>query len=178
MEVVIEIALAGALAACAVPLSKEIGAVRSQADFERTIAAKNQQIILRSTGGIDVSGRLVYEVLPQNAKRFVIFGLRHSTLQEDVRLWSAAVALLATEPDVHVIGYCDGAACAESVTNANQSLDFTIIAYGEAAAVQAVLNADAQGNLLVSDGRMMPLRQIRWRIPGQVAANIVKEVLR
>lgn len=178
-ELAIELALVVALAVCGVRLSAELEFVRRRARVELALAGDNQLLVLRSASGIDVSGKFISAALPTRVERLAVFGLRRSSLGDDLRVWGAVQAQLGKAGTVHFVGFCDGTDCAESVRRLRRGLvPFPVLAYGEATAVQAVVNADAYGRMLLLDRKMRLLRQIEWRTPGYDARAISDEVLR
>lgn len=177
-DVIANTVLAGVLAASALFLNEQASGLRTQANFERSLQRSNQELSAISTTGIDATGRVMFEVLPPDARRFVLFGLHRSTLEADLLFWRSVGDLLASQSGVYLIGYCDSSVCAEDARNSHRSAGFSVIAYGEPATVQAVLNADAEGAALVGDGKMMPLRRAPWRGRSASPANVVLDVLR
>jgi hypothetical protein len=177
-RMIAQIVLIATLYVCGASLVKDIQKLRSEAANERWLAESNKRLRVNSAAGIDTSGRVVYEVLPDGVKRIVVFGLRHASVHADTELWSEATGLLAKERAVHVIGYCDGTSCVDYLKHTIPLPPFTIIAYGQAAAAQAVVNADEQGAFVLLDGRARELRRVSWRRPALRAAEIVREVLK
>jgi hypothetical protein len=171
----VQLALIGVLAVCAMSLGKQLDATRSGITIERSRAAINERVRLTSIAGVDVRGT-VRETLPEQAKRFVVPGFRSSTIDQDISLWTAVAALLADEPDIHIIAYCDDARCAEAASKLPPSPRFTVIRYGEPSNSQAVLYADGRGDCFVLSPEMKTLRRIAWRTPGRVAEDIAREV--
>ena len=178
-----EVVILAVLTIIALLLNKEHRSLQLKAEFEKNYVIDNQQKVLRSIAGIDVAGRLVSEIIPSRTGRFVAFALRHSTLQNDIDVWKTVNILLAKEPanillDIHLVGYCDGTLCAESVSNnAGQQLGFPVIVYGDLMSTQAIYNADAEGNCLVIEPRRLT-REIRWRNPDLTVACIVQEIIK
>jgi hypothetical protein len=177
LETFATLVLVGALGAGTLPLIGGLRSLKREVSAEHAYADVRQaQFVPTSTSGVDVWGQLRYERLPANAKRFVLFGLRHATLREDLRFWEEISSRLAAESSVHLVAYCDGGACARAV--ARQKVAFAVMQYGEAVTVQAVLNADATGQSILADGSMRPLRPVSWRASKGVVEEIVKEVLK
>jgi hypothetical protein len=180
LETIAAAVLVGALAAGTLPLMKAFRGLRSQIRQEHISAdITRQNLIVRSIRGVDVSGRPRFELQPAKAKRFVLFGLRSATVSEELRIWDSLASHLVNEPNVYLIAYCDGVACASAVSRTHPSSTLAVLAYGEPITVQAVLNADAKGQFLVVDGALRPLRSVSWRGPDRGTLDILaREVLK
>jgi hypothetical protein len=163
--VVVEAALVAALAVFGVRLASEARALDRKSDVMKSQVSSNWGIVLQSVTGIDVSGHLVGDVIPPGTKRFVVFGLRGATLQQDLNFWISAAALLAKDGGIHFVGFCDDEPCADGVRHLAQPLSFPVIAYGEASGSQAVINADAEGNCILLSGGLATAGKVSWRRP-------------
>jgi hypothetical protein len=127
--------------------------------------------------GIDVSGQMVNKIIPPGTKRFVVFSLRGTTLEHDLNFWGGLATLLQKESGIRLVGFCDTSACVEGVGHLSQSLRFPVIAYGDAGASQAVLNADAQGDLILLSGALETISKVRWRGEDVTPASVTRLVL-
>jgi hypothetical protein len=170
-----QLLLIGVLAACAMSLWTQLAATWSGIAVERSRAVTTERLELASIAGIDVHGT-IRDALPDRARRLVITGFRSSTFDQDIRLWTTVVSLLADEPDIHVIAYCDDAPCANAARARSSVPRFTVMRYGEASSSQAVLYADGRGECLVLSPDMKTLRRVTWRAPGTLAEDIAREV--
>lgn len=175
--VAVEAALIAVLAVYGIRLGREARTLNSQADGFKEIAMTSGNIVLRSLAGIDASGQMVNNVIPPGTKRLVVFSLRGRTLEQDLHFWSSAASLLSKESGVRLVGFCDTSACAQAVRDLYQSLSFPVIAYGEANALQAVLSADEQGNLILLSGALQPLGKVRWRGEDVTPSSVSRLVL-
>lgn len=174
MATIVQLVLIGILAYCGVSLRTQFDKTRSGIRIERDRAAMTQQVVTSVTG-IDVSGKL--RAAPaQGPTRFVVAGLRASSADEDLRVWTSVAELLKTDPAIHIIGYCDERGCADKALAMSPSLPLTVMRCAEAANGQALLRADAQGESLVLDRDMKTIKRIAWRSPRKAPAEIVREV--
>src|ERR1022692_2004117 len=176
IEVVIEAALVAVLAVYGVHFATEARTLNSEADELRGILA-NGSTQIRSIMGIDVSGQMVNKIIPPGTKRFVVFSLRGTTLEQDLNFWGGLAALLPKESGIRFVGFCDTTACAQRVGHLYESLSFPVIAYGDAGASQAVLNADAQGDLILLSGALETISKVRWRGEDVTPASVTRLVL-
>jgi len=177
-EVLLEIALIAVLAVFGVRLSKEIRALDSRAIVQQSRAVSSERSAIYSLTGINPSGQVINRLIPPGTKRFVVFGLRGVTIQEDLNFWSGVDALIPPSSGVRLVGFCDGNVCANALQSSPHSSTFPVIAYGDATGSQAIVYADAQGSFILLDGGLKPLSRIKWRSSELVPADIVRQVLR
>jgi hypothetical protein len=108
----------------------------------------------------------------------MVFVLRGASIREDLDFWRTVEILLPRDAKIVLIGYCNGDDCVNAVKRDGRLPKFPIIAYGETAGSQALLNADTQGSFLFLEHDSYKLNPIRWRDQGQTPQNIAHEVLR
>jgi hypothetical protein len=173
--VVVQVALIGMLAVCATSLRKQLDATRSGIAIERSRAGITERVRLTSIAGVDIHGD-VRETGPEGAKRIVVTGFRAATVDRDISFWTAVAALLADEPDIHIVAYCEDARCANAAREMRPSWRFTVMRYGEASNTQALLYVDGRGDGFVLGPEMKTIRRIAWRTPGTLAEDIAWEV--
>lgn len=140
---------------------------------QEAIEASGQLLFTNATG-IDIGGNRVDPAQIPNTNRCMAFLLRNTSLRADLNFWDNVASLLPKGSGVRLIGYCDGSACVEGVKNDLRLADFPVIAYGDVVDSQALLNADAAGNFLLTDIHHQP-RSIEWR--GLGPASVVRSVL-
>jgi hypothetical protein len=176
-ETLVETVLIVVLAVYGVHLARELRGLTSETARRRSfVSSASDNLALQSVNGIDVFGQLVNKVVPVGAKRFVIFGFRNSTLQDDVRFWSDAARLLPADGSVRLLAYCDGTPCVDTVKHSYQSLGFPVVAYGEPGSLQAVSAADTKGNCIVLSAGLMTVGKVLWRQPNTNPSDVVRLV--
>jgi len=178
LDLLARIVVIAALAAGISPLRNAIKRIKTDAANERRSSSRAVNPAATSAMGIDVWGRLRFQTLPSDARRFVLFAVRQSSLSADLLLWEQVASRLPRERGVYLVGYCDNSACVNSISGADHKPTFSVLAFGEPAALQAVLSADGKGESLLATGGMRPLRRFKWRTPEPTADNILNEVLK
>jgi len=176
-EVIARVVLIGVLCVSGMSLRDQLSAAMSRVGVERARVGISDRLGVTSISGIDVWGQQAYKKPPADATRILVCGVRGATARQDITRLTSVSALFSERPDVHLVGYCDGRACAQAVRQDRLPLPFTVLAHGEVIPSQAVLSADAKGNCILLDGKLAGLRTVAWRASVKTAAELAKEIL-
>lgn len=158
-----EALLAVALAALGAKLATRVAHEVRAAEVRQAIRAANGREALRAVGGVDPWGRLVHEIPPAGAVRFVAFLLRAQSIESDLQFWNRVASLLPPGRGVRIVAYCDGALCDAKVRARGEPAAFPVIAFADAVDGQAVINADEDGQLLLLDPNTHAVEKRFWR---------------
>lgn len=153
---------------------KDIMVLRKHQIAQDSIAKSNDSIILRRVSGIDIFGAPAGSLSP-GIKRDVIFLLRYESLVGDLEFWRKVSVKLNSHSEIKVIGYCDNSQCVDSIKT-SPNPPFTVLAYGEADGVQAVVNADKNGDAILKENGKVMTTMVSWRKNGLHPEDIAQEV--
>jgi len=157
-------------------LGKDIMTLKRLREKEAIMAHSNTDLLYDQPSGIDVFGKhLVASSF--GTKRNVVFLLRNDSLHDDLNFWRHVAALLDTHKEIGLVAYCDGERCVDSIRKM-QTLAFPVMAFGEATAIQALVNADSDGNAIVKDVGTQKELKVSWRAAGYSPQMIAQEVVR
>lgn len=130
-------------------------------------------ISLETLGGIGLDGEPVAPALSERS-RVVLFLLRSGSAAKDLKFWNKAAEIMSGAPWLQFRGYCEGTACNEAARSLNE---FLVYRAGGIRTLEAVLQADAQGEaLVVTAANKQVVRAIPWRrqeSPAQADREIV-----
>lgn len=138
------------------------------------LASGNNTIPLVDAGGIDIGGKHITNS-SHSAARSVVFLLRSYSLVSDVAFWDSVSYQIARRSDIELIGFCDGNQCVKDVRRA-RSRAFPVIACGNARDIQAVLNADANGQAYILEQGRPSITKVAWRVTGSTVQKVVEEI--
>jgi len=156
-------------------LAQDIGRLRAGRTRLADIAAVNLRLAYRRPAGVAIDGTLVAPAPDQN--KYVAFLLRGQSLQHDLDFWIRAKKLMDSRQDIGLFGYCDSQQCVDAIRKL-QPLSFPVLAYGEAAGIQAVVNEDVRGRAILQIvGKASPL-EIAWRDPRVSPEDAVQGAIR
>jgi hypothetical protein len=130
-----------------------------------------------SDSGIDISGKMIHSILPSGSDHTLVFILRGSSIHADLAFWDKVQADLTKRAHVHLVGYCDGDICTNSIRAQYKSLEFPVVSYGEIGSSQVLFSADRQGNCLLLGKEWGDIKRIKWRGPEQTPTGILKKGL-
>ena len=142
--------------------------------LERSAIDLNQRLRLLDGRGVGVQGDHIDLGPHAKGEKLVAFLLRQETLLEDLKFWREVGRRLAPFSRVRLLAYCDGTACARTVTAHLVDGDFRVIAYGEVVGSQAVFNADLQGRFVIA----REPAGVPWREPGIRPADVAEGLRR
>ena len=105
----------------------------------------------------------------------VAFLLRHDTLDSDLRFWNEVKSHLSelNLNTVKLTAYCESARCAETIRANPDIAHFTVLEYGNATDMQAVIGADAAGEFCL---RGKGAEKINWRNRTKTPRDIVNSI--
>jgi hypothetical protein len=152
--------------------------IKQRSQIEMATAASNHKLVFLSEAGIDVSGKFVFPLPPPGAERTIIFLLRGTSIKADLDFWRSVQSLLPRRAGLRLVGYCDGDNCADFVRNNPEQADFPVIAYGEIAGSQALVNEDEQGYSILRSERWFRSKHVKWRALEESPRSVVEEALR
>ncbi|MDR3578190.1 MAG: hypothetical protein P4L50_30375 [Anaerolineaceae bacterium] len=146
-----------------------------------TMAAKDTTrsssgLIFQSEEGIDVFGSRIHHAPPPAVTGTVAFVLRGDSIRADLKFWRKVKALLPNNGRIRLVGYCDGMVCRDTVKKAVGGRDFPVIAYGEIASSEALIDADAQGNCILLHEEWPLPKSLTWRATGVTPEKVAQEV--
>jgi len=140
-------------------------------------ALARDDVAYGESSGVSVVGTAIHAPALSRGTDMV-FVLRHKSLQNDLSFWQQVKAAMGAEKLVGLVGYCDSQLCVEDVRTMAPP-PFPVLAYGEAASIQAVMDADVHGLALVIKGAVgRSVSRIHWRKPGTTPQAVVQEALR
>jgi len=130
----------------------------------RAIESYNR-LVFSDGAGIDVMGNKVDSVFTgetDETERYVAaFLLRNESLKDDLKFWNEVGSRL---PELGIVvrltAYCENDRCIEAVRKNPDMARFTVLEYGGAVDMQAVIGADAAGEFWL---RGNGSKRIKWR---------------
>ncbi len=154
-------------------------ASRVQADYRvlRQVRAQLRVVSrppghLGSASGYDVRGRRV-DLQVDAPRRLVAFVLHGANVRAEAERWSS-VAGEAHARGVALLGFCDGALCAEELRH-GVAADFPVIAEGSLLAERALAEYDRRGEVVAADGATLA---VTGTMPAPLTRAEAREVLR
>jgi len=125
---------------------------------------RNNSLVFMDGVGIDVMGNIVDSVfaLEDNAikRRVAAFLLRYDSIDDDLKFWNEVNRHLAGLDTVRLMAYCENSRCVDVIRKNPDVAHFTVLKYGEAIDMQAVIGADLTGEFWLRGDRS---RKINWR---------------
>jgi len=124
----------------------------------------NNTLVFSDGSGIDIQGNIidsVFEPESYEIKRSVAaFLLRYDSLDADLTFWKEVNSYL-TEPDaVRLTAYCENDLCIKAIKNKPDLSYLTVLEYGEAIDMHALIGADSNGEFWFRENRA---GKIKWR---------------
>lgn len=157
-------------------LGHDVITLKREQEYQARTAHINLSIAYIQPSGIDIYGKQVV-ASSLGAKRNIVFLLRNESLQNDLNYWSHVKTLLDSNKEIGLVGYCDSQLCAESMRK-GPSLAFPVLAFGEAASIQAVANADANGEAILKKVGTPSQSKISWRGAENYPQRVAQEAIR
>jgi len=137
----------------------------------------NKNLVFADGAGIDVMGNeidSIFAAKPDGVERSVAaFLLRYNTLDADLEFWTEVNSHLSGLDTIRLTAYCENARCVETVRNKPDSARFTVLEYGGAVDMQAVIGADAIGEFWL---RGNEFKKINWRDGNQTPFDIAMSI--
>ena len=148
-RIILEILLMCVLGFTGWYLHHKIELIKSTSSILKDIERYDQRMIFDGNAGIDVFGNKI-ESINKNHKEdiMVAFILRIGTLDSDLQFWNAVNGYLTDLDTVRMTAYCENDRCAEAIRK-NNIVDFSIVEYGTIEDMQAMINADRNGQCLL-----------------------------
>jgi hypothetical protein len=139
---------------------------------------RNNSLMFMSGAGIDIMGNEIESIILNNQDESEVFVaaflLRYNSLEVDLAFWNEISSHLSEPNAVRLTAYCENVQCIETVRKNPDMARFTILEYGAVTDMQAVINADANGELWLRGDRTM--KKIRWRDEMLTPYNIVNSM--
>jgi hypothetical protein len=171
----IEVFVLGAAVICLIVAGVRLTTIRltlGKDSAQRTNTASYTQY-LQLEAGIDIWGKVVHALPATVEDRGLIFLLRSSSLDADIKFWREAAKLAEKYPSLRLVAYCDGQDCAKRLVEANQVLPFPVISFGEIAGTEALFQNDRDGNAIVRSERWFTPRSVEWRAAGSAPEKVI-----
>ena len=151
----------------------------SHPELVRQIENNNKLGFMGGTG-IDTMGHVIESAVvngsDETRRRYIAgFLLRNNSLDSDVKFWNEVNNHLSEldTVSVNLTAYCENDRCIDTIKKNPGIAHFSVMEYGGVVDMQAILNADADGEFWLSG---KGLRKIKWRDGVQAPIDIAVEM--
>lgn len=140
---------------------------------------RNNSLGFSAGAGIDIMGNEIEPISLNSLDEVEVlaaaFLLRFDSLNADLKFWNEVGSQLPDIDTVRLTAYCEDTRCIETIRkNPDMAARITILEYGVVVDMQAVINADANGDFWLR--RNGTLKKIKWRAENLTPYDIVDSV--
>jgi hypothetical protein len=142
------------------------------------LVESDNNLVFMDGAGIDIMGNIVnhYSSEKDETEKYIIaFLLRYGNLNDDLKFWNEVGDYLTKTNTAKLVAYCDSEQCIEIIKKNPLQNSFQVLEYGEIADMQAIINADANGEFWLVNPKGESIK-LNWRdkilTPTEIARSI------